>query len=221
MLNQATLKFLRLLKKNNDRDWFAKNRDKYEEARVDFENFIDELIKAISKTDKRIAGLAAKDCVYRIYRDVRFSKNKDPYKTSFAASITHGGRKSGKAGFYVHVEPGGEWGSMLAGGMWMPEAPVLKAIRQEIQFNTKEFKKIIQQKDFIRWFEQLEDQKLKKVPKGFDKDDPEVELYKYTSYLVSYQLKEIDLTSSGLIKKAYDIYKAITPFNDFLNRSLH
>lgn len=221
MLQPATLKFLKSLKKNNDREWFEKNREKYDEAKADFEKFIGELIKSVGKTNKQIAGLLPKDCVYRIYRDVRFSKNKAPYKTNFAASITEGGRKSGKAGFYVHIEPGGNWGSILAGGIWMPEAPVLKAVRQEIQYNTKEFKKIIQGKEFSKLFKELEDQKLKTVPKGYDKNDPDIELFKYTSYLVSHELKDSDLTSPVLLKKATFAYKTMLPFLNFINRSSH
>ena len=221
MLQPATIKFLKSLKKNNNREWFEKNREKYEEARADFEKFIGELIKSMSKVNKKIAGLTPKDCVYRIYRDVRFSKDKAPYKTGFAASITEGGRKSCNAGFYIHIEPGGKWESILAGGIWMPEAAVLKSMRQEIQYNTNEFKKIIRHKDFVKWFDTLEDQKLKSSPKGFDKNDPDIELFKYTSYLISHKVKERELTSPGLVKKATFAYTTMLPFLNFINRSSH
>ncbi len=219
MLQASTLKFLKALKKNNNREWFEANRAKFDEAKADFENFVAELLKAISKTDKRLAGLSPKDCVYRIYRDVRFSKNKDPYKTNFAASINEGGRKSGKAGFYIQIEPDGEWGSFFAGGRWMPEAPVVKAIRQEIQYNTAEFKKIIQHKDFKKWYGALEEQKLKTVPKGFDKNDPDIELFKYTSFIATHDLKEEELLEKSLVKKGADSYKVMMPFLNFLNRA--
>ena len=219
MLLPSTIKFLKALKKNNNREWFAANREKYDLARADFENFITELIKAISKKDKRIAGLTSKECVYRIYRDVRFSKNKAPYKSNFSASINSGGRKSGKAGFYIQVEPDGESGSMFAGGHWMPEAPVLKAIRQEIQYHTDDFKKIIHHKDFTKWFGALEAEQLKTVPKGFDKNDPDIQLFKYTSYIVSHGLKEKELLSKDFLKKGAEAYQAMLPLLDFLNRA--
>ena len=220
MLQPATLKYLGALKKNNDREWFEKNREKYDVARADFDSFIAELIKSIGRKNKQVAGLLPKECVYRIYRDVRFSKNKAPYKTNFAASITEGGRKSGKAGFYIHIEPGGKSDSILGGGVWMPEATVLKAIRQEVQYNTDEFKKIISNNDFIKCFGKLEDEKLKTVPKGFDKNDPDIELYKYTSYLISLQLKDSEVISSALLKKATFAYKTMLPFLNFLNRAV-
>ena len=219
MLHPSTLKFLKSLKKNNNREWFASNREKYDLARADFENFIAELIKAISKKDKRIAGLTPKECVYRIYRDVRFSKNKAPYKSNFSASINSGGRKSGNAGLYIQIEPDGEWGSMFAGGHWMPEAPVLKAIRQEIQYHSNDFKKIISHKDFTKWFGGLEDQQLKKAPKGFDKNDPDIHLFKYTSYIVSHGLNEKELISKDLVKNGAAAYQAMLPLLDFLNKA--
>jgi uncharacterized protein (TIGR02453 family) len=219
MLQASTFKFLKDLGKNNDRNWFEKNRARYETAKSDFDNFTATVIGEFSKVDKRLAGLEVKDSVYRIYRDVRFSKNKTPYKTSFSASINEGGRKSGKGGFYFQIDPIGEWKSFVAGGVWMPEAPKLKAIRQEIQYNTDEFKKILAAKDFKKWFGTLEEQKLKTVPKGFDKNDPDIELFKYISFIVSHEIEEKDFYSKSIIKKFTDTYKAMLPLLNFLNRA--
>jgi uncharacterized protein (TIGR02453 family) len=219
MLQATTFKFLKDLHKHNDRTWFDKNRNRYETAKADFDNFTEEVIKAFVKVDKRLAGLLVKDSVYRIYRDVRFSKNKLPYKTSFSASVNIGGRKSGKAGYYFQIDPVGEWGCMIAGGLWMPEAPKLKAVRQEIQYHTDEFKKIIGAKDLKKWFGELEDQKLKTNPKGFDKTDPDIELFKYISYIVSTGLEEKDFYSKTILKKFTETYKAMLPLLDFLNRA--
>src|SRR6185436_8549564 len=119
MIQKSTIDFLKALKKNNNRDWFEKNKDKYLSAKQNIEDLVNGLIKSISAFDKKIAGLTAKDCVFRIYRDVRFSKNKDPYKTNLGASINAGGKKAMTAGYYIHIQPGE---SFLAGGMWMPPA---------------------------------------------------------------------------------------------------
>lgn len=220
MLQPSTLSFLKSIKKNNNREWFEKNRDKYESAKADFDKLIADIINEVSKVNKNVAGLLPKDCVHRIYRDVRFSKNKDPYKSNFAAAIIEGGRKSGKCGFYIHVEPTGQMGSLFAGGFWMPEGDKLKAIRQEIHYNTAEFKRIISNKDFKKQFGELEEMKLKTVPKGYDKNDPDIELYKYTSYIVSHDLDEADYTKPSIVKKAADAYKALLPFINFLNRAV-
>lgn len=220
MIQPATFKFLKDLGKHNDRTWFEKNRNRYEIAKEDFDNFMEAVLAALVKVDKRLAGLQVKDCVYRIYRDVRFSKNKLPYKTSFSASVNEGGRKSGKAGYYFQIDPVHEWGCLIAGGMWQPEAPKLKAVRQEIQYHTDEFKKILSAKDFKKWFGELEDNKLKTIPKGFDKSDPDIDLYKYTGYVVSVGLEEKDFYSKTIIKKFTDTYKTMLPLLDFLNRAV-
>ncbi len=218
MLQPSTLKFLKDIRKNNNREWFEINHKRYDAAKKDFEDFITLLIKELCKVNKNFAGLEAKDCVFRIYRDVRFSKNKDPYKSNLSASIKEGGKKSGNSGIYIHIEPDGEWGNMIAGGFWQPEAPKLKAIRQEIEYHTDEFKKIINSKEFKKWFDKLDDEKLKNAPKGIDKDHPDVELFKYTSYIVSHPLQ--DIATKALIKECVGGYKAMRPLLDFLNRAV-
>jgi uncharacterized protein (TIGR02453 family) len=220
MMQSSTVKFLKDLSRNNNRDWFEKNRHRYDAAKKDFETLVEQVIGTLAASDKRLTGLQPKDCIFRIYRDVRFSKDKRPYKTNMAASFTPGGRKSGLAGFYFQIDPSGEWGNLIAGGEWMPESPRLKAIRQEIQYNIPEFKSIIGSKNFKKWFKELEDHKLKKLPKGIDKDDPNGELYKYTSYIVSHGFDEQDLYSGAFLKKCGATYKAMLPLLDFLNRAV-
>ncbi len=219
MLHPSTLKFLKDISKNNNREWFETNRNRYQAAKNDFEQFIAALLKELTKVNKNFAGLEAKDCVFRIYRDVRFSKDKTPYKSNLSASIKEGGKKGGRCGIYIDVEPGGEWGNMIAGGYWQPEAPLLKSIRQEIEYHTPEFKSIISNKDFKKWFDKLEEEKLKNAPKGIDKEHPDVELFKYTSYIISHPIKTIDVTSNALIKECVAAYKVMKPFLDFLNRA--
>ncbi len=217
MVSALTLSFLKLLAKNNSREWFEKNRSKYDAAKAEHTLFIQNLIEALSKVDPKLKGLTPKDCVFRIYRDVRFSKNKDPYKTNLGAGINPGGKKVEIAGAYIHLEPGK---SFIAGGRWMPDAPTLKRIRQEIDYNTASFKKIISNKDFVKQFNQLEGQKLKTVPKGYSRDHPEIEFLKHTSFIVSRELDDKLVTSPDFINELTIAYKAMQPFLRFLNSAL-
>lgn len=218
MLNKSTLNFLQSLKKNNNREWFEKNRDKYEAAKKDFEEFVTRLIAQLAKADASLKDVKAKDSVFRIYRDVRFSKNKDPYKTNFGAVVVQGGRKSDKACFYIQVEPKN---SFIAGGRWMPEADHLKEIRGEIFYNTAKFKKILADKVFKKTFKDLSDIKLKTAPKGFDKNFKDIELLKYTSFIVDTPVDDKTLTSKNLYKKCSDVHKAMIPLLKFLNGATH
>src|SRR4029078_833326 len=178
MIQQATINFLKSLKKNNKKEWFDKNRKAYESARADFEGFIQSAIDQHSKNDTDLKELEARKCIFRINRDIRFSKDKSPYKTNFGASMDKGGRKSGFAGYYFQLEPGK---SFLAGGLWMPEPEKLKKVRQEIDYCFDEFDEIISSRKFKSWFGELyegEDIKLSRVPQGFEKDNPASEFLK-------------------------------------------
>ena len=217
MLQKSTVDFLKKLKKNNNREWFQKNKSVYEEAKADFEKFLNLLIIEISKFDKSLSGIQAKDCVFRIYRDVRFAKDKSPYKTNFGASLSKNKKEYFKPGYYIHIEPSG---SFLAGGVWMPPADLINKIRQEIDYNTKEFKKIIGNKDFKNYFKALENQKLKKTPKNYPKDHPEIELLKYTSYIATHEMKENMLTDKKLLQHCAKTFKAMLPLNEFLRKAI-
>ncbi|MFI5220282.1 MAG: DUF2461 domain-containing protein [Bacteroidia bacterium] len=216
MLQKSTLDFLKSLKKNNNRIWFENNRAKYETAKNDFEIFVNNLISALSKNDPKLKDAKAKDCMFRIYRDVRFSKNKAPYKTNFGAVVDEGGRKSDKACFYIQVEPGN---TFVAGGRWMPEPDDLREIRKEIFYNTKKFKKILSGKSFKKYFGKLSDVKLKLPPKGFDKNFPDIELLKYTSFIVDNYLGDEKLLSENIFTLCSDVHKAMLPLLEFLNEA--
>ena len=153
MLQPTTLKFLKDLKKNNTREWFEKNRKSYEAAKEDFASLITAVIAQFGKKDNYLSNLTAKECVYRINRDVRFSKNKAPYKNNMAASMISGGKKSNLAGYYLHIEPGGK--SIVGGGRYMVEPDQLKKIRQEIDYSWNEFNKIIHNKKFVACYKDL------------------------------------------------------------------
>ena len=218
MLQKSTLDFLKSLEKNNNRDWFTKNKNQFEEAKNDFQNFVQELILGISKFDKSIAGLEAKNCVFRIYRDFRFSKDKKPYKANFGASINRGGRKMPFAGYYIHIQP---TESFLGGGMHIPDPDRLQKVRQEILYNTKDFKKIIGSSSFKKYFEKLwEEDKLKIAPKNFPKDHPDIDLLKYKSYIAAHTIKENQVLSKDFLKHCVTVFKELKPMNDFLNAAV-
>ena len=219
MIHPSTLLFLKNVKANNNRPWFEKNRASYEAALENVRTFVTELIEATSAFDKSIAGLTYKDCLMRIYRDVRFSKNKDPYKTNFGASINKGGRKSHYAGYYLHLEPGGN--SFIAGGMHMPEPENLQKVRQEILYNPEKFKKIIGGKEFKKNFGNLwQEDKLISAPKNFPKDHPEIELLKLKSFICIHEIKDSQVLNKNFFKFTVSLIKNAKPLNDFLNTAL-
>ncbi len=156
--------------------------------------------------------------MFRIYRDVRFSKDKRPYKNNLGAHIQPGGKKEIGAGYYIHIEAGG---AFLAGGMWQPMPPELAKVRQEIDYNFAEFKKIISNKTFRKYFGELgEEDKLSTAPKGYPKDHPAIEYLKLKSFVVACELKDKDITSKNFTKKAAEIFKAMQPLNMFLRKAL-
>jgi uncharacterized protein (TIGR02453 family) len=221
MLTTATIQFLKALKKNNNKPWFDVNRKKYEVAKQDFEAFIQVVIDKHSKKDPSIAQLKAKECLFRINRDVRFSKDKSPYKTNFGASINPGGKKSMLAGYYFHCEPGGE--SFVGGGIWMPQPPELKKMRQEVDYCFDEFKKILTNKKFKSVYGNLysgDDMKLVKVPAGFEKENPAAEYLKLKSFIAMKPISEKELSSGNLLKNTTDAMEALQPMLAFINRTM-
>jgi uncharacterized protein (TIGR02453 family) len=215
MISKATLSFLRDIRKNNDREWFEKNKNRYLSAKNNITEIAEELIRSLCTIDKKFIGLTSKECIFRIYRDVRFSKDKRPYKYNLSADFTIGGRKSANAGYYLHIEPGK---SFLAGGIWMPPGDILKKVRQEIDYNGKQFHKILDQKDFKKYFGRMdEENKLKTTPKGYDKDHPDIEILKLTSFLVWHDYKDSEITNKKFVKEVTKGMKLMKPFLDFLN----
>jgi uncharacterized protein (TIGR02453 family) len=214
---KQSLDFLRELEKNNNREWFDVHRKLYEQSKAELTTTTEDLIHRIGLFDPAIASLSPKDCIFRIYRDTRFSKNKVPYKNNVGASFTDGGKKSPKAGYYLHIQPGA---SFLAGGIWMPEAPVLHAIRQEVYFNHAALNRILDDPGFKKTFGQLEDHQLKTTPKGYDKEHPAIELLRYKSYVVSHSLSDKEIASSQLTEKAAGIFQEMYPLIQYLNAAV-
>lgn len=220
MLQQTTLKFLKDLKKHNDKSWFEAHRKEYEEAKLDYEDFIQGLLDRHSKKDEDLKELTGKKCMFRINRDVRFSKDKSPYKTNFGASMNRGGKKSMFAGYYFHCEPGK---SFVGGGLWMPMPAEMKKVRQEIDYCYDEFHQIVNSKKFKTVYGELytgENMKLTKVPQGFEKENPAAEYIKLKSWLAMREVSDIELTSKELTKKTLDAFETLQPVVKFLNRAM-
>ena len=220
MLEPQTLKFLSQLKKNNNKPWFDAHRAQYEAARLDFSNFIQLVIDALQKTDTTITGTASRECLFRINRDIRFSKDKSPYKTNFGASIKRGGRKSGFAGYYFHCEPGH---SFIGGGLWMPEAQPLKNVRQEIDYSWEEFRNLLKEKNFKKIYGDLykgADVSLSTMPKGYEKDNPAAGYLKLKSFIAETRVNDEELTKASLHKKTVAAFGALQPLLNFINRSV-
>lgn len=221
MLQPTTIKFLKDLKKNNHKPWFDANRKRYEEAKADFANFIQQVIDLHSKKDKTIASLKAKDCLFRINRDIRFSKDKSPYKTNFGASINKGGKKAfATAGYYFHLEPGQ---CFVGGGIYQPGPEELRKVRQEIDYNFKDFKKIIGSKKFKSLYGDLDKSaefSLSRVPKGYEPENPAAEYLKLKSFIAFVALSDEDLVAKDLVKKSAAAFETLQPLIDFINESL-
>lgn len=211
---ETTFKFLKQLAKNNRKEWFDANRKTYETSKAEFEAIVKSVIDKSVVFDAKLAGLEAKKCLFRINKDVRFSKDKSPYKLNMGASINPGGKKSEVPGYYIHVEPGK---SFLAGGSYQPRPEVLAAIRQEIDYNSAEIRKILNAKDFKTYFKELEQEgKLKTAPKGYEKDHPEIDLLQHRNFIMIHYLKDEDVMNKNFPAYAAKVFKAMLPFNEFL-----
>ncbi|MGN6566777.1 MAG: DUF2461 domain-containing protein [Flavipsychrobacter sp.] len=218
MVQAATITFLKQLAKNNNKAWFDTHRKEYETAKTDFENIIGSLLqKMATSIDPAFADQKAKDCIFRIYRDVRFSKDKTPYKAHFSAAFSRSGKKDMTAGYYLHLEPGK---AFAGGGIWMPENEHLKKIRQEIDYNFEDFKKIINNAAFKKMFNKLEGEQLKKAPVGYTEDNPALDYLKMKSYIVSHKLDDAQLSDKGFIAQCNKVFSTMKPLVDFINNAL-
>jgi|PlaIllAssembly_1097288.scaffolds.fasta_scaffold66403_1 uncharacterized protein (TIGR02453 family) len=218
MISKETFQFLKELKDNNYKEWFDENRSRYAVLRQEFEQFIHVVIAEIGLFDRESAQTTAKASMFRINRDIRFSNDKMPYKTNFGAFIAKGGRKGIHAGYYIHVEPGE---CFLAGGIYMPSGPMLKAIREEIFENIDEFKVVINNPLFLKHFgKDFWGEKLKTAPKGFPKDFADLEYLKYKHYTVVKNEPDRIYWQSDFINEIREVFKAMYPFNAFLNRAV-
>ncbi|MES2480040.1 MAG: DUF2461 domain-containing protein [Bacteroidota bacterium] len=219
MLQKSTQEFLIELNENNHKAWFDENRKKYEAAKQDFELFISEVLVSCTPLIPELEGRKAKDCIFRIFKDVRFSKDKVPYKNNFGAAFGKGDKKAIGGGFYIHFQPGNH--NFVGGGIWMPEANSLKAIRQEIDYSFTDFKAIIHKPSFRKMFGDLDQsEKLKKCPKDYTDDNPALEYLKLKSFTVGTALTDKEMMGKDAVSKITTIVKEMKPFIDFLDKAV-
>lgn len=218
MLVKETLDFLKKLDKNNNREWFQANKKRFDAAQDNMTAFAGYLIGEIGKFDDAVADIDPKTCVFRIYRDVRFSKDKSPYKTNLGAYISPGGRKSMQPGYYFHLQPGA---SFVAGGKHIPDGSELLKIRTAIANNTDEFLKIINKKSYADAFGEIRGDRLRSVPKGFDPEHKAVEHLKLKEFMAFAELHDDkSLISPDFPKYLVKTMKEMFPLISFLRRAL-
>jgi uncharacterized protein (TIGR02453 family) len=222
MIHSNTFAFLNGLSQNNNKPWFDQNKESFEVAKVDFQKFVQDIISGLAKFDKNFVTniVDAKTCINRIYRDVRFSKDKTPYKTTFFAMINVEGRKSQKASYYLQIQPGN---SFVGGGAYMPQPADLKMFRQEIDYNFKEWEAILSTENFKRFF--FDGVKaydtLSKAPKDFENDNPAIEYLKMKGYHAVANISDKTLLSENALNTILVHLKVINPMLDFLNRGFN
>jgi uncharacterized protein (TIGR02453 family) len=220
MIHPDTLTFIADLKENNAREWFEANKERYDKAQQDVIAFAGKLIEALSKENAGVdADVDPKKCVMRIYRDIRFSKDKTPYKTNMAIGrLTK--NKTVEIGYYLQIEPGNK--SFIAGGYWMPQGEHIKSIRQEIDYNAADLTSIVDAPEFKKDFGEFRDQeKLKTLPKGYDADNENIELLKLKSFIAYRDLKDKELTGPNAVKLVAQLCAKIHPLNVFLNNAIN
>jgi uncharacterized protein (TIGR02453 family) len=211
-ISKDTLQFLKQLKLNNNKPWFEKNRPAYEKARAEWIAFISRLVEGIRKIE-RIPEKDPARYIHRIYRDIRFSKDKTPYKTHFSAIIERGVENK-KCPLYLQIQPDR---SMMGGGIWDPSPDTLRMIRQEIDYNSTGLIKIIRAKDFVKYFSEISGNKLSRPPKGYDEENPNIELLKFKQLFVQRIFDDELVLSKQLIPEILKSYKAALPFFSFFD----
>jgi len=211
MVSKATLDFLVQLRANNNREWFADNKKEFQKLEKDFKLFAQEIVTELSKSDS-----IDKIQMFRIYRDVRFSKDKSPYKTNFGVAL---GRTKPllRGGYYLHIEPGG---CFVGGGFWEPNAEDLNRIRKEFEMDDEEIRKIISDTNFKKFFGELKGEELKTAPKGFDKTHPAIDLIRKKQYLITRNFTDKEVMSENFKTEVLATFKAMRPFFDYMSEVL-
>jgi uncharacterized protein (TIGR02453 family) len=211
---KPVLSFLADVAKNNNRPWFEAHRAGYERAKGLFEDFVEELILGLGAIED-MHGVTARDCVMRIYRDVRFSKDKSPYKTGFGASVGPGGRKSYRFHYYVHLEPHNQ--SMIAGGLHEPGSAQLNGFRAAVSRDAGKFKAVVGDTSFKRYFGAVEGERLKTAPQGYDRNHPEIDLLRLKEVVAVHRLTDEDVLAPRFPAHAIKVCTAMKPFLDYLS----
>ena len=213
MLTLSTLEFLQELAENNNREWFTEHRKRYDAAKKEMEALVKDLIKGIGEFEN-LPNTEPKDCLFRINRDIRFSKDKAPYKQWLSAAVGPGGRHSGRIDFYVHIQPGE---SFLGAGMWNPTPKQLAKFRQEIDFNPEALKSIIEAPEFKAYFPEAWGESLERMPKGYPENHPDIALLKRKQLFFMHKYTDAEVTSPNFAKEIVNGCRLIKPYCDFLN----
>ena len=214
MISKITFAFLKAVKENNNLDRMNKNRDLYHMERDNFFDFVKKLIEKVSKLDKNIWNLSVKDATFRFNKDIRFTKDKSPYKTNFWVIIREEGKHGSGAGYYVHIEPGE---CFISWGMYMPPPPVMQRVRNHIAKNYKQLEKIISTPAFKKTFGLLEGDELQNIPRWFDKEHKAGRLLKMKSRYVGHNVSDKKVLQEDFIDYCISVCKVMKPLNDFLN----
>jgi len=219
MIQPSTLKFLKDLRKNNNKPWFDEHRDLYDGAKEDIISLVAELIRGIAVFDPPIGNLQPKECIFRINRDIRFSKDKTPYKTNMACYFNKAGKKGNGAGYYLHIEPGK---SFAAGGIWMPATPDLAKIRQEIDYSFDEWKKLIGNSAFKKQFPTglSGNEVLTRPPKGYDENNPAIDFIKMKNFVISKPFTDVEVQGRTFVKEVAKTFQQVNPLVNFLNKAI-
>jgi len=220
MLTKESLQFLDDLKKNNNREWFQDNKKRYEVFKKDYHQLVSDFLDIMKPLDPSLELLEIKDCTFRINRDIRFSKDKSPYKSHLGVWMSAGAKGANRSGYYVHIEKGG---SFIAGGFYSPDAEELKKVRKEIAFFYDDLQEILNDKNFKKEFGSLdvnENNSLKSMPRGYEKNHPAIEFLKLKSFTVSQTYDISEVTKKDFVKKMSEKLIALKPLNDFINRAL-
>ncbi|MCM1483708.1 MAG: DUF2461 domain-containing protein [Muribaculaceae bacterium] len=212
--------FLRELKENNNRPWFAAHRARFDELRALWMADLDVMIAHMGQWDSRLRGLTARDCAYRIYRDTRFSPDKTPYKTYFSASVSATGRNSAYAGYYLQMGLPSYIDSGLYGGIWQPAPEVLRKLRHAMVDNIEEFEAIINAPDMVKYFPGWCGEKLRTAPKGWNRNHPQIELLRLKDIGKFHPCSEKFFTDPKWPERAAELFSILKPLNDFLDYSI-
>jgi uncharacterized protein (TIGR02453 family) len=210
---ESILKFLTALDNNNEREWFEGHRSEYKESKQLFLHITEILINEVRSFDNSIGFPEPSKCVFRIFRDVRFSSDKRPFKNNYGAFISRGGRSAGNPGYYFHVQPGN---SFVSGGIYMPWPDKLKSIRNAIFNNPAEFQEILNDPEFKNTFDMYADDKLKTAPRGYPKDFEHIELLRYKSIAPMAVISDEKLLSENILEHIVSHFSMLKPLNSFL-----
>ena len=214
-IKKETIAFLKQLKNNNNRDWFAIHKEKYLKELSQVEAFADALLVEMNKHDV-IETPSGKKSLHRIYRDTRFSKDKTPYKTNWSGSFTRATKKR-RGGYYFHIEPGN---TIIAGGFWNPEPKDLKRIRDEFSHDASPLRKILKNKSFINAFGTLIGEQVKTTPKGFNADNAAIDLIRFKQFLLVRKFSDKEVLSDTFMKQANETFKLMRPFFNYMTEVL-